>query len=135
MDRQPGHNVAPQLLAGSGQLLILLKAVILALAISVVLLFIGALVLYLTAVPETITPYFVFGTSFVAIIAGSSFAGKRIGFRGWIYGGIVGTGYVLLMLVAGLFILDDVSLGWNFITKLFLGFIFGAAGGMWGVNR
>ena len=103
--------------------------------LSVVLLFIAALVFYFTAVSEKITPYLVFGVSLVAIIAGSSFAGKHIGTRGWLYGGIVGLIYVALMLITGLFVRDSIAISLNLFTKLFLGFVFGAAGGMWGVNR
>lgn len=114
--------------------MVLLKGTILALVLSVVLIFIAALVLYFTALPERTAPYLVFGISLAAILVGSSFAGKRIGTRGWLNGGIVGLLYVVLMLAAGLLLLKDLAVGWNFITKLFLGFAFGAAGGMWGVN-
>ncbi len=135
MNRQSGYHEAPLPITGAGKLTVLLKGIILALLISMVLLFIGALVLYFTAVPEKTTPYLVFGISLAAIITGSSFAGIRIGSRGWLYGGIVGIAYVGLMLIFGLIVLTDVTAGWNFISKLFLGFVFGAAGGMWGVNR
>ncbi len=136
MNRQPGHNVSPQPLAGGGgPLPVLLKGIILALLISLVLLFAAALLLYFTNVPEKIAPYVVFGISLTAILVGSSYGGRKIGSRGWINGGIVGVIYVSLMLVIGLFFLEDATLGWNLISKLFLGFIFGAAGGMWGVNR
>jgi putative membrane protein (TIGR04086 family) len=135
MSRQPGYHETPLPISGGGKFAVLLKGIIMALLISVVLLFIGALVLYFTAVPEKAAPYLVFGISLAAIIIGSSFAGKRIGSKGWLYGGIVGFAYVGLMLVFGLIVLADVAMGLNFITKLFLGFVFGAAGGMWGVNR
>jgi putative membrane protein (TIGR04086 family) len=135
MNSQTGHNSAPQPYLRGGPAAALLKGIILALALSVVLLFIGALVLYFTAVSEKITPYLVFGISLVAIISGSSYAGRKIGSKGWFYGGITGLVFVLFMLVIGLFVLEDASAGWNWLTKLFLGFVFGAAGGMWGVNR
>ncbi|MEW5784815.1 MAG: TIGR04086 family membrane protein [Bacillota bacterium] len=135
MNRQPGYSVAPQPLTGHGLFMVLLKGIALALALSALLLFIAALVLYFTAVPEKITPYLVFGVSLTAIMSGACFAGKRIGYRGWLYGGVVGFIYVALMLVIGLFALDNITVGWNLLSKLFLGFVFGATGGMWGVNR
>ncbi|NLY37933.1 MAG: TIGR04086 family membrane protein [Firmicutes bacterium] len=135
MNRQPGHHIAAPIVTTPGLIKILLKAVALALILSVVLLFIAALVFYFTAVSEKITPYLVFGVSLVAIITGSSYAGKHIGTRGWLYGGIVGLIYVILMLATGIFIRDSVAVNLNLITKLFLGFVFGAIGGMWGVNR
>ncbi len=135
MNSQTGHNPMPQPVFRGGPPAAVLKGIILALALSVVLLFVAALLLYFTAVSEKITPYLVFGISLVAIISGSSYSGRKIGIKGWLYGGITGFVFVVLMLVIGLFVLDDVSLAWNWLTKLFLGFIFGAAGGMWGVNR
>ncbi|HOL17684.1 MAG TPA: TIGR04086 family membrane protein [Bacillota bacterium] len=135
MNSQSGRNITPQPFVRGAPVVAVLKGIVLALALSVVLLFIAALVLYFTAVPEKITPYLVFGISIIAIMAGSFSAGKSIGSRGWLYGGITGFVFVVLMLVGGLFVLDDLSPGWNFATKLFLGFIFGAVGGMWGVNR
>ena len=133
MNSQTGHNLTPRLRGGPAA--IMLKGIILALALSVILLFIAALVLYFTAASEKITPYLVFGISLVAIITGSSYSGRKIGSKGWLYGGITGLVFVVLMLVIGLFVLDGVSFGWNWLTKLFLGFMFGTAGGMWGVNR
>lgn len=134
MNRQPVNSVSPHSLWG-GAALFLLKGTALALLFSVVMLFIAALLLYFTALPEKTTPYMVFAISLLAILTGSSYACKRIGVRGWLYGGIVGVIYVLLVLISGLIFLDDFGVAWNFITKLFLGFVFGAAGGMWGVNR
>ena len=135
MNRQTGYKEIPQPISLSALLTALLKGLAIALALSVVLLFIAALVFYFTAVPEKITPYLVFAVSLVAILAGSSFAGKRIGTRGWLHGGVVGLLYVILMLVIGLFFRETVAFSGNLVTKLFLGFVFGAVGGMWGVNR
>jgi putative membrane protein (TIGR04086 family) len=134
MNRQPGSNVSSHPLGGAA-LPVLLKATALALIFSVILLFVAALVLYFTAVSEKITPYVVFGISLVAILWSSSFAGRKIGARGWVNGGAVGILYVVIMLVIGLLVLDNFTFSWNFFTKIFLGFIFGAAGGMWGVNN
>jgi putative membrane protein (TIGR04086 family) len=135
MNSQMGHNLSPQSFLRGGPAAVVLKGIVLALALSVLLLFIAALVLYFTAVPEKITPYLVFGISLVAVISGSSYTGRKIGSKGWLYGGITGFVFVMLMLIIGLFVLEDVSAGWNWLSKLFLGFVFGAVGGMWGVNR
>jgi len=135
MGSQTGHKATPRPFTGGGPIVSVLKAVILALALSVVLLFVAALVLYFTAVPERITPYLVFGTSLVSIFTGSSYAGRKIGHKGWFYGGVTGLLFVILLLLIGLIFREHVLTGWGYFTKLFLGFIFGAAGGMWGVNR
>jgi putative membrane protein (TIGR04086 family) len=134
MNRQTGSKVSPYPLGGAA-IPVLLKATAMALILSVFLLFVAALVLYFTAVPEKIAPYLVFGISLAAILWGSSFAGRKIGTRGWINGGIVGILYVVIMLAIGLLVLDNFAFNWNFIVKIFLGFVFGAVGGMWGVNN
>lgn len=136
MNRQPGSNMPVQFLNGTGRSIkVLLKGIILSLLVSMVFLFVAATVLYFTGVPEKAAPYFVFAISLLSILTGSYYAGKNIGSRGWVNGGTVGFIYVFLMLTLGLLILEDVTLGWNVISKLFLGFVFGAAGGMWGVNK
>ncbi len=110
------------------------RGVLLALIISLMLLLLASLVLHWTAVPEKISPYLVFGISLLAILAGSRFTGRRIGYRGWFHGGMVGLLYVLLLLVLSAFLIPDFSFNILVLTKVFLGFAFGAAGGMWGVN-
>lgn len=110
------------------------RGVLLAFALSLVLLFLASLVLHWTTVPEKISPYLVFGISLVAILFGSRFSGRRIGYRGWLHGGLVGLLYVLLLLALSLFLMPDFSLNFLVPVKVFIGFAFGAAGGMWGVN-
>ena len=128
-------NSAPLPSPGSSVLPAICRGTLIAFGISLTLLFIAALVLYFTAVPEKYSPYMVFVISVVAILWGSGTAGKRIGYRGWLYGGIVGFLYVFLMMVTGILVLDDFVLGMNIFTKLFLGFAFGFVGGILGVNR
>ncbi|MBS3943398.1 MAG: TIGR04086 family membrane protein [Dethiobacter sp.] len=135
MGGQAGLKSSRQSFSESSPPAAVLRGIILALAISVVLLFIFALLFYFTTVSERITPYLVFAVSAVAIFSGSSSAGKKIGHKGWLYGGITGSLFVALLLVIGIFVLENVVTGWSLISKLFIGFVFGTAGGMWGVNR
>lgn len=120
----PLRRVLPVLLKGIGGGLLL----------SLVLLFAAALVLYYTSVPEKTAPYLVFVISLAAVVAGARYCGRQIGYRGWLYGGLVGLIYVLIVLGAGLLLVDSIRIGWHFLTKISLGFVFGAVGGMWGVN-
>ncbi len=133
MNQRPVNNKALHPLQDSAWF-ISLKGVFLALVFSLIALLVIALVLYLTALPEKIATYLVYGVSIVAILWGSAYTTKRVGARGWLHGGIVGAAYVLLMLGGGLLLSDSAELNWSLAIKLFLGFIFGAMGGMWGVN-
>jgi len=115
--------------------LFLLKGILLALLFSLGMILLIALLLYLTALPERMAFYLVYAVSIAAILWGSAYAARRIGSRGWLHGGIIGVIYVLLMLGGGLIVVADLAIGWNLVVKIFLGFIFGAVGGMWGVNQ
>jgi len=133
MKYRPLNNQAFNPLGGSTWL-ILLRGILLALIFSLVMLLVISLILYLTALTERVALYLVYGVSIVAILWGAAYAARRIGTRGWLNGGIIGVAYVLLMLGGGLLIVDDMTIGWSLAVKVFLGFIFGAIGGMWGVN-
>lgn len=134
MNHRPANNnqVFPQL-RGSAWL-ILGRGLLLALLFSAVALLAIALLLYLTALPEKTAPYLVYAVAIAAILWGSAYTARKIGVRGWLNGGVLGVLYVLLMLGAGLVIVDHMTFGWSVVVKIFLGFIFGAAGGMWGIN-
>ncbi len=133
MNQRPAGNKVLSPLRGSAWL-ISLKGVLLALIFSLVMLLAIALALYLTELPEKAGSYLVYAVSIVAILWGSAYAARRIGTRGWLNGGMIGLIYVLIMLGGGLVIGDDMAVSWSLAIKLFLGFVFGAIGGMWGVN-
>lgn len=131
-ERPVGNKIAKPLRDSAW--MILLKGVFLALIFSLIMLLVIALALYLTELPEKAGLYLVYAVSIVAILWGSAYTARKMGTRGWLNGGITGLIYVLLMLGGGLIIGGDMTIGWNLAVKLFLGFIFGAVGGMWGVN-
>jgi len=133
MKYRPSNNRAFHSLQGSTWL-ILIKGILLALIFSLVMLLAISLVLYLTELTEKTALYLVYAVSVVSILWGAAYAARRIGSRGWLNGGIIGVAYVLLMLGGGLLVVDDMTIGWNLAVNIFLGFIFGAIGGMWGVN-
>ena len=110
------------------------KGTLVSLVVSLLMLLLASLVLHFTAVPEKTSPYLVFLITVTAILSGSYMTGKQTYYRGWLHGGLVGLLYVLLLMLLGRFFLEEFALGLNLFSKLFLGFIFGAAGGMWGVN-
>lgn len=134
MNHRPANNQLFHQLRGSIWLTSL-KGLLLALLFSLVMILVIALLLYLTALTERAASYLVYGVSIVAILWGSAYATRRIGSRGWLNGGIIGVVYVLLMLGGGLIVVEDMAIGWSLVVKIFLGFVFGAAGGMWGVNN
>jgi putative membrane protein (TIGR04086 family) len=69
----------------------------------------------------------------VAVIAGSSQTGKRMGRSGWLNGGITGLAYVIILLILAMLL--DMRLTPRSLIALFAGFTLGAVGGVLGVNR
>ncbi|HHX87778.1 MAG TPA: TIGR04086 family membrane protein [Firmicutes bacterium] len=110
------------------------KGLLFSILISLGLLLVCSLVLHFSAVPEKVTPYLACGVALLSVLCGSYYAGKRIGFRGWLHGGVVGLLYIVILLLVGILAHSEFAFGLYLVSKLFLGFVFGAAGGMWGVN-
>jgi len=127
-------NMVPLLSWNSAAAWGVAKGLMFSIIISLGLLLTCSLVLHFTAVPEKVTPYLACGITLLSVLCGAYYTGKRIGFRGWLHGGAVGLLYIVALLLAGIVAHDDFTLGLNLISKFFLGFIFGAVGGMWGVN-
>lgn len=76
---------------------------------------------------------YAYGIHAAAILVGSFMSGKRAGFKGWYYGGILGFLYALIVWVVGFLSLDR---GIDIRTLLFVAasFLAGAIGGIVGVN-
>lgn len=113
---------------------VIIKGTFLGLFVSLAILFFSSLILNYTALPEASVTYLAFVASLVGILTGSYFVGKRVNSRGWLNGGLCGTLFVIVLLIMGFIFLQDVTFGLRTLTKPFLGFAFGAVGGMIGVN-
>ncbi len=122
---------------GEGEIntaLVLTSGVLVALLVSVLLLIIISALLFFTPFPEKYMPAAVFLASLAGILLGSCKTGKTLGVKGWLNGGLVGVLYVLVVVILGGFYLEGFLPGLSLFSKLFLGFVLGAVGGMWGVN-
>lgn len=121
---QPDLKILP--LIGSG--------VLWGLFLSLLIFALASVIISYTAVPERILPYLSFFTSVISIFVGSLYVSRRIGFQGWLNGGLTGFFYVLVLILLGLFIAGDLPVLSGFIIKIFLGFVFGAVSGIIGMN-
>ncbi|GGA40325.1 hypothetical protein GCM10007416_11620 [Kroppenstedtia guangzhouensis] len=65
-----------------------------------------AVLLRFSAVAEADLPYFTYGINGVALLSGGWLAGRRAGYKGWLYGGITGILYVLIILIIGFLAFD-----------------------------
>lgn len=129
-----GANKGQPILHNQNTLLAIIKGIIVGLVISLVLLLASVLVLNFTSLTEAAVPYIAFAVGLIGVLVGSGYVGRQVGSKGWLNGGITGTVFVMVLLILGFVFLDNLTLGLHIIPKLFLGFAFGAVGGMMGVN-
>ncbi|EGK14560.1 MULTISPECIES: TIGR04086 family membrane protein [Kroppenstedtia] len=65
-----------------------------------------AILLRFSTVAEADLPYFTYGINGVALVSGGWLAGRRAGYKGWLYGGMTGILYVLIVLIVGFLAFD-----------------------------
>ncbi len=115
-------------------LLFMLKSVFIAYCISVVLLFLTALVATFNALSDPIIAVIVnivtaFGVSFCGFISGRHFQSK-----GLVFGALCGLIYAVILWLLGIMISRNVNFGASALTALAIGIICGAVGGIVGIN-
>lgn len=98
--------------------------------ISVLLL---AIILTLTSLSDSRLPYISYAITVISILVGGYKAAKKAQIKGWYYGGITGLIYGLLLVIIT-FLAFDFSLNLRSLVLVVLTFLFGAFGGIFGVN-
>ncbi|OEG00215.1 hypothetical protein BHF71_05880 [Vulcanibacillus modesticaldus] len=92
-----------------------------------------AILLDFTSLSDTNLPLYSYTVTAISLLVGGFVAGKRAGNKGWYYGGITGLIYgVILAIVAFLALNIDFNL--KNLVLIVLAFLFGAVGGIIGVN-
>lgn len=95
--------------------------------------FIFALLLYFTSLSDSHLPlisYIITGTS---LTVGGFVSGKKAGAKGWYYGGVTGAIYGVLLAIIG-FLAFNAAFTLRDLSLAVLSFLFGALGGILGVN-
>lgn len=92
-----------------------------------------SLVVTATSLTEGVARWFMVAGGSISIMVGSSQTGRRIGKAGWLNGGLTGLAYALVLILLALLL--DLPLSSRSLITLVAGFILGAAGGVFGVNR
>jgi len=113
---------------------LVLWGLLVALGFSFLFLALNAILILFTPLSEVFVPYLLFAGTLFSVLLGAVFIGKRTEEKGWLRGGLMGFFYVLVLLCLSYFWQIDFQPGWGLLTKFFLGFSFGAAGGIWGIN-
>ncbi|NLP36335.1 MAG: TIGR04086 family membrane protein [Firmicutes bacterium] len=115
-------------------IIVMAKGVLYAYFLSLLIFLVFSLIIQYTSLTEAILPYTAYATSLIAIFAGAAYVTKKLQVKGWLNGGITGLIYLAGLLILGLILLPDFQLDLSYITKAFLAFLAGAAGGIFGIN-
>ncbi|HHY14213.1 MAG TPA: TIGR04086 family membrane protein [Thermoanaerobacterales bacterium] len=114
--------------------LYILKGVLLSYILTLICFLIFAGIINLTSISYNIIPISTIVISAICIIISAFYISKATTNRGWLRGGSVGLLYVLILLVAGIFLVPDFNLTYFTLIKILIGFIIGSVGGILGVN-
>ena len=112
----------------------LIKGSISSIIISVIFLFVYAIVLTYTTVPESTMPLVITVIIGVSILIGSSMSSMKIKKNGFINGGVVGLIYMLFLYISSNMALSGFSINLNTLILIISGIVVGMIGGIIGVN-
>lgn len=112
----------------------LLKGLGISFAATLIGIFIFALLLTYTNIPEKIIPITVIGISFISILIGSTISTRKISKNGMINGGIIGAIYVVFLYLISSIVNTGFSINIYTILMIIAGIIAGLLGGIIGIN-
>jgi putative membrane protein (TIGR04086 family) len=113
---------------------VMAKGVLYAYFLSLVVFLLFSTLIQYTALTETILPYMTYGTTLISIFVGAAYVTKRLETKGWLNGGLTGLMYLAGLVILGLILLPEFGIDVSYISKTFLAFATGAAGGIFGIN-
>lgn len=111
-----------------------LKGLVLAFAITYILIFIISLFLRFTSLREGKLPLLNSIVMLLSIVIASIYLAIKVKEKGWLNGAILGLGYYLIIILLNFLVMRSVSLDLIIGAKLFMAIITGSIGGMIGIN-
>ena len=115
-------------------LITIMKGTLISVILTLVLLFILAIVLTYTKVSESMIPAAIIVITAISLLIGSTIANKKMKKNGILNGGIIGVIYLVTIYIVSSAVSGSFSLGWKSIVMVVAGMIFGIIGGVIGVN-
>lgn len=110
-----------------------LKCVAIALAVSIVLLFIFSFIIAFTPYPEGMVKLGIILILVVSNLTGGWLTAKEAQSRGWLNGTVAGAFYMLLLFIIGSFI-NGFNITSSAMLMILFGLLSGAVGGIFGIN-
>ncbi len=117
-----------------GSLITILKGIAISIILTLLLLFIFAIVLTYTNVSEKMIPAVIIVVTAISLLIGSSIVNRKIKKNGILNGAIIGIIYLLSIYLISSSINGDFSITLNSVIMLIAGMFFGILGGIIGVN-
>lgn len=111
-----------------------LKSILLAFALSILLLLIVTLILTFTPIKEDNIPLLTTAIMIISIAAGSIYMAIKAQEKGWLNGGIIGILYFVILLFLNYLFIKPFIFDIYTIGKFFISLATGVIGGMIGVN-
>ena len=115
-------------------LITIMKGTLISVILTLVLLFILAIVLTYTKVSENMIPAAIIVITAISLLIGSTIANKKMKKNGILNGGIIGVIYLLTIYIVSSAVSGSFLLGLKSIIMVVVGMIFGIIGGVIGVN-
>lgn len=111
-----------------------LKAVLVALGLTLVVFLLFSLLLTYTPLPESAVPFITTITVVLSVVVAGGMSAGAAGRRGYLNGALTGIGYVLVLYVLSLLITGDFLFSPYILILLAIGLFGGAFGGILGIN-
>jgi len=114
--------------------LVMIKALIMALLLSLILVIAYALLLSFTSLSDATMSIVTQSITIISIAFSSIYAGKKIGNKGWIYGLILGLTFIFILTPINILLGQAINIDKFFAVKTLMGSTVGLIGGIIGVN-
>jgi len=116
------------------KIILMIKTLILAFAISFVCIIIYSIILSFTSVSDNTMAIITQIITMISIVIAALYCGKKVKSKGWLYGMIVGLLFVLLMIPISMIWGQTPTFDKYFTAKIIMGTLVGFIGGIIGVN-
>ncbi len=110
------------------------KASIISVVLTLIALLIQTVIMLYTDVSETILPITSAIIMTLSVAAGSIYASLKIRRKGWMNGAIVGSLYIIIIIILSLFFVDGFVINSYVFLKTIIALVTGIISGMIGVN-
>lgn len=114
--------------------LVMIKAIVMALVLSLILVIAYALLLSFTSLSDGTMSVVTQSITIISIAFSSIYAGKKIGNKGWIYGLVLGLAFIFILTPINIFMGQTINIDKFFAVKTLMGSTVGLIGGIIGVN-